>query len=369
MGYRCADDAYGGGEGNVMFDDIRVLASTCVPAEGPVADFDNNCVVNWQDLDFMANDWLEADVTYDWTATQQAPHKAPILWYDFNETAGEFVTDSGTGDANNYTGTVIRYTPLNWDTDGSRNGTGCLYLPGEMQCYVNAATNGNPLWWLESSSTQSISVSVWINADLTATQTVNFGNWPGLWGVWGGAPEVEWVEVHCPTPWPPTFSGGPGCNFIKLTPGSGALLGTGTRNFTDFSGPWNNWVFIHDRSNPPEGATAEMRTYLNGVQIAEMNNLDDADVAGPLCNAAISALRVGTRGDNWCMWAGKMDDFQVYDYALDINEIHFIASDGSGVKQLPLLSEANIKSSSPQIVNFGDLALMVDEWMTEKLWP
>jgi hypothetical protein len=112
-----------------------------------------------------------------------------------------------------------------------------------------------------------------------------------------------------------------------------------------------------------------MLVYLNGRVVADINSLDDADVSGPLFSMPAGAFRIGTRGDNWCSWRGRLDDFRVYDYPLSAEEVAYIATRGTGQIFVPVVSAANIKSSSPQIVNFDDLALMVDEWLTTKLWP
>jgi hypothetical protein len=48
-----------GGTGTIFVDDIRVYPSRCVPSLAkPVADLSGNCIVDYADLDIMANDWL-----------------------------------------------------------------------------------------------------------------------------------------------------------------------------------------------------------------------------------------------------------------------------------------------------------------------
>jgi hypothetical protein len=74
---------------------------------------------------------------------------------------------------------------------------------------------------------------------------------------------------------------------------------------------------------------------------------------------------------------GKIDDFKVYDYALSAEEVAYLATDGTGHLLLPLTSPANFNkdgSTSPntdanQKVNFGDLAIMEQQWHTQILWP
>ena len=47
-----------GGDGNVMFDNIRLVVPTCNPLYGPKADFDGDCTVDLNDLAWMAEYWL-----------------------------------------------------------------------------------------------------------------------------------------------------------------------------------------------------------------------------------------------------------------------------------------------------------------------
>jgi hypothetical protein len=50
-----------GGTGTIYIDDIRVYPSRCVPSMGkPAADLSGNCVVDYLDLDIMAQQWLQA---------------------------------------------------------------------------------------------------------------------------------------------------------------------------------------------------------------------------------------------------------------------------------------------------------------------
>ena len=81
---------------------------------------------------------------------------------------------------------------------------------------------------------------------------------------------------------------------------------------------------------------------------------------------------------NWGKWSGEMQDFQVYDYALDANEVGYLATDGTGtVGLIPLVTPANLNtegSASPstdpnQIVNLKDMTIMCNQWQQQLLWP
>ncbi len=365
-GERCLSDYYGGGDGNVMFDDIELSRSEpwCWPEFGPVADFNDDCIVNIDDLYILAGEWLDI---CEWVGPPEPPVEPnkPILWYKFDETTGTAVNDSGTGDANDYTGSVINFNAsLTWDTAGGRNGDGCIYLPwGSQDTYVEGTASGNPFYWLYDSSTNSITFSIWENADVTAYD--EFSGWSGIFGTWNIGTTTETLEIHCPSPWGAANAFGPSCDFINRNV-NGPTATTGPIAAINFGGRWNNWIFVHDRTVTP----AEMRVYLNGELVADANTNDGAGCALPLMSS-VGSLRIGTRGGNWGTWAGELDDFQVYDYALSEAEVLWIATDGGVTTPPPPECVANIKPSSDgtlETVNFGDLALMLDEWMTEKLY-
>lgn len=47
-----------GGTGLVYFDDIRLYPARCIPEYGPAVDLNDDCVVDYRDLDEMAAQWL-----------------------------------------------------------------------------------------------------------------------------------------------------------------------------------------------------------------------------------------------------------------------------------------------------------------------
>jgi hypothetical protein len=56
--------------GTVYFDDIRLYTRRCIP-ERPIGDLSGDCVVDWQDLKIMTDEWLnmgccEADLYKDY---------------------------------------------------------------------------------------------------------------------------------------------------------------------------------------------------------------------------------------------------------------------------------------------------------------
>jgi hypothetical protein len=60
IGFGTRGNTSPGGSGLVYFDDIRLYKARCMPTLlKPVADLNNNCVVDMADLKLLANDWLK----------------------------------------------------------------------------------------------------------------------------------------------------------------------------------------------------------------------------------------------------------------------------------------------------------------------
>jgi hypothetical protein len=120
-----------------------------------------------------------------------------------------------------------------------------------------------------------------------------------------------------------------------------------------------------------------MKVYCNGnlVAHADTNGIagdPNINEYGPLFDKAVGSFRIGTRGGNWGMWNGYMDDFKVYDYCLSPAEVSYLATDGTGAVFLPLVSNANLKSSGnahTETIDFKDLAVMCQQWHTQVLYP
>jgi hypothetical protein len=114
-----------------------------------------------------------------------------------------------------------------------------------------------------------------------------------------------------------------------------------------------------------------MLVYCNGSLVGTATGANTPPFTLP-----VQSIRIGMRGQqyaNWGKWSGKVQDFKVYDYALDANEVAYDATDGTGVVGLiPLVSLANIKSSgdpNTEAIDFQDFAVMGSQWHQIKLWP
>ena len=71
---------------------------------------------------------------------------------------------------------------------------------------------------------------------------------------------------------------------------------------------------------------------------------------------------------------GELDELRVYTRALSQAEIAYLADDTAGDGQLygPLTSSANLYDEEAQgskVINFKDLAVLLQSWLDEQLWP
>jgi hypothetical protein len=369
VGLRCNDGGHGS-TGTMMFDNIRLYAQTCNPNPpfDLTADMDRDCDVDVNDLDIFANDWLEHAEDRTFAITPPADSNL-ILWYKFNDHGDSNASPIDYGKTGTYTGTVINPSSLTWKPLG-RDGNNCLYLPpGGQNSYVEAAVaalsfmaDGNH----DNAGGGGISVSVWINADTTSTNMLT--SWNGLFGVWDSAVALETLEVHCPAPLSPqTDPSGPRTNFIKRTPS--ATASAFNMHVSDYGGKWNHWAFTKE--------PLSMKVYWNGNMVGNYDSNDlggdpNINEYGPLFNKVVGSFRVGTRGGNWGMWNGYIQDFKVWDYCLSPAEVAYLATDSTGTIFIPLISHANLKSSGnphTETVDFQDLSVMGDQWHQLKLWP
>jgi hypothetical protein len=323
--------------------------------------------VDINDMDRLANDWLKHADNLTFGATP--PHKAPILWYKFEETGTtNLPQDSGTGDANNYVGTISNWNSMTWKIGGGRDGNNCLYLPSGRNSYVSCPTSALSFMSDPNHATDGggITFSTWINADLTA-----FGGWIYGFIVVKDVNNNDAVEIACPHHWTATdwSANNAWAGWNKSNPHSFSF-GPSTVP-ANYGGRWNHWAFVK--------APHTLSWYCNGNLLKQEADTDanagDPNIYGPLFPLP-SAFTIGLGG--WGgNWAGYIDDFQVYDYDLSAAEVAYIATDGTGHLLLPLISPANINKDGSvdpqhdanQIVNVGDIATMGKQWHTKILWP
>jgi hypothetical protein len=110
-----------GASGRLHFDDIRLYPSRCVASlRKPQGDINNDCVVDYKDIEIMANDWLVNDYTIAVSATP--PSNADLVAYytlDNNvlDSSGNNFNGTENGDPSYVAGVVGQAISLDGDGD------------------------------------------------------------------------------------------------------------------------------------------------------------------------------------------------------------------------------------------------------------
>jgi hypothetical protein len=78
-------------------------------------------------------------------------------------------------------------------------------------------------------------------------------------------------------------------------------------------------------------------------------------------------LSIGDAVDVDRAFFGKIDDVQVYDYALTDQEVAWLATEGTGY--VPLRTPTNLYETGALVVNFKDYAVLMASWLDEQLFP
>jgi len=358
FGIRC-NAGLQGGTGTVTFDDIRLYQRHCVPEYGPVADLSGDCRVDINDVNMFADQWLSKQTV----VTPKEPCNIDpnlVLWYKFDETTLKVVTDSS---GHNYNGDVNVKSGVAddswWDTTGGYDGSGCINMILDFNTIVEA--NKAALGFVATK--KAITFSVWVNADVYSppdwwARLINVHQDTNSYTSY----ESEVVEIECPTARPPAESNGPYVRFISDPLIADEKERSEQMQMSDFGDGWHHYAFVRDAD------VNLMRIYHNGGVVAEVNNL-----ITPMFGLPIESFRLGDwdRGGSPLpvgrTWIGRIDDFRVYDYALSQEEVAWLR--GTGI--VPFDNVANFKeSSTPEVVNFGDYAILAQQWLTEpQLWP
>jgi hypothetical protein len=349
-----------GGAGSVIFDDIRLYQRTCVPQHTPVGDLNADCKVNYADLDIMANAWLAK-------ATVISPVTNPgttglRLWYQFNETTGTTVADSS---GNGYDGEVNSVptfadsgqpTTILWDPTGGFDGSGCFVSsPLAIRDFnMSIEADANAL----DANGSSLTLSIWVNGDTYMPLSGNL--WPRIICAFqdidtASDDDNEVLEIQCPIP-----RSGAAASIARIkigVTGESNEVNSAGMPMSAFAGSWQHYAFVRD------GEAGKIRIYHNGEMIADTN------ASRPLfrANVPFESFRLIRRNQGSESWYGKIDDFRVYNRALTQAEIGWLGTRGTG--NVPFANASNLKNSSPDHVNFGDLALLAKNWLVEQRWP
>jgi len=310
-----------GGSGTVYFDDIRLYPRKCVASRlKPEADINNDCVVDFDDLMLIADDWLDSDVMFD--EVTEPSSDGLVGWWKLDEGSGDTAADSSPQGNNGTLEGKVSWVaghigPYALDFDGGR-------------VLVQDAPELRP--------TDVVSVCVWVyfsDSQDNARVVVKGGDNHETFG----------LEVN----------------------GSDELV-----------------FHIRDVNDNRYGASEEVlnfdewfhiagtfdgdvvRSYINGVLADDNNEPNDITLSQDPNDFAI-----GNRSDDTDReFVGIIDDVRVYSRALSQAEIAYLATDGTGLYLMD--STANLydkEEPGHRTVNFRDYAVLLEGWLEEKLWP
>ncbi|MHC4477677.1 MAG: LamG domain-containing protein [Planctomycetota bacterium] len=318
-----------GGDGLAYFDDVRLYPPRCVPQFGPALDFSGNCIVDWADIEIMANEWLRTDANLNPVA---APDSAGLVgWWTLDEGAGgNAFDDSGKlndgtieGDYSWVAGRIGPYA-LEFSGDGGR-----VLVPDTELLRPTA----------------EVSVSAW------ACYSVNQGH--GARIVVKGADNVE------------TFG-------LEINDDDAVVFyvrdaNDGTFDLRSEDIYTNEWMHL---AGTYDGDGNTVKVYVNG---REVDSREDATFVseGMSLSQDVNDLAIGNRSDDTNrQFIGKVDDVRVYNYGLSAAEVAYLATEGTGY--VPLVSQVNLYDEEPagqKAINFRDITLLLQSWLEEELWP
>jgi hypothetical protein len=315
-----------GGTGTLFIDDIRVYPSRCVPSMlKPAADLNDDCVVDYLDLEVLANDWLLAD-SFITTSNPGAANLAAQYRFD-----GDVQDSSGKGNNGTINGDPTWVaagkvgSALRFDGDGDY-----------VDCGAGATLN----------ITNGVTIAAWIKLSVTGLDQKIVGNQDNSTGGYKMTVYTnDRVEFEIRT--------SAGAGTLNRTVAGGTALATGV---------WYHVVGVYS-----EGGY--LRTYVNGV-------LDRELITTAVLGTSTGTLKIGcepyTTTANF--FNGIIDDLRIYNKALSAGEIAYLGDEtpADGKLYVPVPSVAELYSGEPQgsrKIDLKDYAELADAWLEEILWP
>lgn len=312
-----------GGAGTLYVDDIRLYIPLCMNNMS-LGNTNNDCIVDYQDLAVLANDWLFSG--HDVTAA--TPNAAGLkVWYKFDETSGTTAIDS-SGQGKNGTLPVD-----SWSPSGGISG-GALVLDAANQVYVDVPTS------VVEPNAHQITIAYWIKPPAGIENhnvcPVHYGNQMNVYEQWDGY--LRWTAGQDLTD-----------SILRNAVWWGPY---GYSNPDQPVDQWQHYAFVKTAN--------ELAIYHNGVKVAFL-----ANATYPIPSNATFTIG-GWQPPLGGFWTGLMDDFRVYNYGLSQAEVLTLAN-LSTIHQ-PVMSAANVYNSDDK-VDLKDFAKMAKLWLNAPLWP
>jgi hypothetical protein len=306
------------GRNVVYFDDIRLYPSRCTEQNRPDTDLNSDCVVNFKDLQEIFNNWLDRrykiyPVSYP---------NAPLVWYRFD---GNTNDSSGNGFHAESNGPAT-FVPSTYGQAISFNGyNNSLEITDAANLFETIRSKITIAFWQYSADSphrnDTLCCSDYLYGLNNPAIAINLGCWqqPGRY---------NW---DCGYPW----------SFDNRLSGE-------HRSDTEWTRRWNHWAFTKDADQ------GIMQIFLNG-------KLYNRRTGAHSLISGISSFEIGS---GWYGgYDGLIDDFCIFDYVLSQREITYIATNGTGIFNQPLLSPADLYVDEQ--INFKDFAVFASHWLDE----
>jgi regulation of enolase protein 1 (concanavalin A-like superfamily) len=301
-----------GGGGMLYIDDIRLYAARCIPSlVKPAADFNNNCIVDYPDLDILADNWLRT------------------IWDPTGGHDGGSLAFGPTGD-------YVAIEDLSYNSTGltAVSVSAWIRTDSEADQYI-ASFDRNEYWRLEINGSGAGPGQVGWDV-MTDTGQVDYGSATrvddGLWHHVVGVFDNGTLTIYI--------------DGIAESPATGgATFGTGATRFGFLGANSEATVFDGARGGG------------NPVQ-----HLDDFRIYDYALSAAdVTSLAQGTAepATGPILW-----------YKLDETSGNVAAdSSGNGYDGHLMFSWFEINLHDDTTINFKDYAILADTFLDEILWP
>lgn len=333
---RVGGSSASGASGKILIDDIRIYPPLCTADHILGGDFTYDCAVDMNDLEMVVRDWLMGPTTV--TASVPA---APILWYKFNETTGSTANDAiGSNHG------TLRNGPT-WVAGGGPDGSNCIKINGGRTDGTYGVSVPATVF---AGITDTISFSVWVKGDasqpVSPTGDVFCGSSVEA-DVWDGPNPSTKIYFQCP------FEAGNvafGCGWSN---GSFDNLPWNDAFVNDWRGVWVHYACVKD------GTAETMSIYRNGELVSTLIEGAAKPISG------VNYFWVGATQKFG--YAGSIDDFRIYNYALSPQQVVSLANKTSVTQ--PILNW-RADANSDGVVGLADFAAMAQKWIQgEQLWP
>jgi len=329
IGFGDRDNPQPGGSGTVYFDDIWLYRPRCIPSVlKPPGDINNDCVVDWVDLEILARGWLEADRTATGLLAQ---------W--------RFDGDAQDSSGNNHHG----------DPNGN-----FLYVPGKFGQAIELDGDGDYVDHGLALPLKAGTLTHWLKPRVLKRMIAYYEGSAEENGWTGGDNDI--LEIHSAINetdgrWYFCYQDGPG----------GGSTATITVGATAQAGVWTHVAATWDRAG-------DLIIYADGVEVGR------TDLTGEnfLSNIGIYH-RIGGPSDILGdlgiprQWDGAIDDVRVYDRALTAAEIAAVMNGGTlGPHYYPVTPSVNVYDPDPinsKKIGLKDDAVLAESWLDELLWP